>query len=132
MERAHRLRKGLSQIPGLTPTPQILDERVTIHGFHLFSLRFDQDEYEGVSRSRVIEALRAEGLPITSGYPQPIYRNELFRDHPHVVHDCPEAELYCQTAVWLPQNALLADEEWIDDALAAVRKVRESAVELLP
>jgi dTDP-4-amino-4,6-dideoxygalactose transaminase len=95
-------------------------------------MRFDQDNYEGVSRTRVIEALQAEGLPITSGYPQPIYRNELFRDHPHVVHDCPEAERYCQTAVWLPQNVLLADEQWIDDALAAIRKVRESAGELLP
>jgi dTDP-4-amino-4,6-dideoxygalactose transaminase len=95
-------------------------------------MRFDQDDYEGVSRSRVIEALQAEGLPVAPGYPQPIYRNELFKDHPHVVHDCPEAELYCRDAVWLPQNALLADEQWIDDALAAVRKVRESARELLP
>ena len=132
MERAQRLRKGLRKIPGLRPTPELLDERVTIHGLHLFSMRFDQDDYEGVSRSRVIEALQAEGFPVTAGYPQPIYRNDLFKDHPHVVHDCPEAELYCRTAVWLPQNALLADEQWIDDALAAVRKVRESAGELLP
>jgi hypothetical protein len=32
----------------------------------------------------------------------------------------------------LPHNALLADEEWIDDALAAFRKVREMSDELLP
>jgi dTDP-4-amino-4,6-dideoxygalactose transaminase len=132
MERAQRLRKGLSQIPGLRSTPEQLDERVTIHGWHLFSMMFDQDNYEGVPRSRVIEALQAEGLPVTAGYPQPIYRNDLFKDHPHVIHDCPEAERYCRTAVWLPQNALLADEQWIDDALAAIRKVRESAGELLP
>ena len=79
----------------------------------------------------MIEALQAEGVPVTAGYPQPIYRNELFKHHPHVVHDCPEAEAYCRASVWLPHNALLADEQWIDDALAAVRKVRENAEQLL-
>lgn len=131
MERARRLREGLRKIPGLKPSPEMLDERVTAHGFHLFSMRFDQDAFAGVSRSRVIEALQAEGLPVTAGYPQPIYRNELFKRHPHVVHDCPEAEDYCRTSIWLPHNALLADEEWIDDALVAISKVRERADELL-
>ncbi len=132
MESARRLREGLRKIPGLKPTPEMLDERVTAHGLHLFSMKFDQDAFGGVSRSRVIEAMQAEGLPVTAGYPQPIYRNELFKHHPHVVHDCTEAEAYCRTSVWLPHNALLADEQWIDDALAAVRKVRERADELLP
>ena len=132
MERARRLREGLRKIPGLKPTPEMLDERVTAHGFHLFSMKFDRDAFGGVSRSRVIEALQAEGVPVTAGYPQPIYRNELFTHQPHVVHDCSEAEAYCRTSVWLPHNALLADEQWIDDAVAAVRKVQERADELLP
>jgi dTDP-4-amino-4,6-dideoxygalactose transaminase len=132
MERARRLRAGLRKFSGLKPTPQQLDERVTAHGFHLFSMTFDRDAFCGVSRSRVIEALQAEGVPVTAGYPQPIYRNELFKHHPNVVHACPEAERYCETSVWLPHNALLADERWIDDALAAMRKVQERADELLP
>jgi len=132
MERARRLREGLRKIPGLKPTPEMLDERVTAHGLHLFSMKFQRDAFGGVSRTRVIGALQAEGLPVTAGYPQPIYRNELFKHHPHVVHDCTEAEAYCRTSVWLPHNALLADEQWIDDAVAAVRKVRERADELLP
>jgi dTDP-4-amino-4,6-dideoxygalactose transaminase len=132
MERARRLREGLRKIEGLKPTPEMLDERVTAHGLHLFSMKFDRGAFGGVSRSRVIAALQAEGIPVTAGYPQPIYRNELFKNHQHVVHDCPEAEAYCRTSVWLPHNALLADERWIDDALAAVRKVQERADELLP
>lgn len=132
MARARRLQDGLRRVPGLMPTPQMLDERVSTHGFHIFSMMFDQTGFGGASRPRVIEALQAEGLPVTAGYPQPIYRNELFKDHPHVVHDCSEAEAYCQASVWLPHNALLADEQWIDDALAAVRKVRENAEQLLP
>lgn len=132
MERARRLREGLRQIPGLKPTPEMLDERVSAHGLHIFSMKFDQDAFGGASRSRVIEALQAEGLPVTAGYPQPIYRNELFQHHPHVVHGCSEAEAYCRTSVWLPHNALLADEQWIEDALAAIRKVRERAADLIP
>ena len=132
MDRAQRLREGLRKIPGLQPTPEMLDERVTAHGFHIFSMKFDQDRFGGVPRSRVIGALEAEGVPVSSGYPQPIYRNPLFEAHPHIVHDCVEAEAYCKTSIWLPHNALLADEQWIDDALAAMRKVREMADELLP
>jgi dTDP-4-amino-4,6-dideoxygalactose transaminase len=79
----------------------------------------------------VIEALQAEGVPVTAGYPRPIYRNELFKQFPHVVHDCPEAEAYCDTSIWLPHNALLADEQWIDDVLGAFRKVRDSTHELV-
>lgn len=131
MERARRLREGLTKIDWLKPTPETIDERVTAHGLHLFSMRFDQEAFGEVSRSRVIEALQAEGVPVTAGYPQPIYRNDLFKHHPNVVHDCSEAEAYCRTSVWLPHNALLADEQWIDDALAAIRKVRECADELL-
>jgi dTDP-4-amino-4,6-dideoxygalactose transaminase len=131
MARAARLREGLRKIPGLKPTPEQLDERVTAHAFHLFSMTFAQGAYGGVSRSRVIEALQAEGVPVTAGYPQPIYRNELFKHQPHVVHGCPEAEAYCRTSVWLPHNVLLADEQWIDDALAAFRKVRAMADELV-
>jgi dTDP-4-amino-4,6-dideoxygalactose transaminase len=130
MKRASRLREGLKEIGGLTPTPDPLDERVTAHGYHLFSMRLDEGAFNNASHSRIIEALQAEGLPITSGYPHPIYRNALFEQHPHIVHPCPEAEAYCKSVVWLPQNAMLADEEWIDDALAAIRKVRQGAGEL--
>ena len=130
MERAGRLREGLKEIGGLAPTPDPLDERVTAHGYHLFSMRLDEGAFNNAFHSRIIEALQAEGLPITSGYPHPIYRNELFKQHQHIVHPCPEAEAYCKSAVWLPQNALLSDDEWIDDALAAIRKVRQRAAEL--
>ena len=127
LERAARLREGLKEIGGLVATPESLDARVTSHAYHLFSMRLDEGAFNNASHSRIIEALQAEGLPITSSYPHPIYQNELFKQHPHIVHPCPEAEAYCKSAVWLPHNVLLADEEWIDDALAAIRKVRQGA-----
>ena len=127
---AARLLEGLAVIGGLTPTPARLDERVTAHGYHLFSMRFDEGTFGAAPRERVLEALRAEGLPVTPGYPIPIYRQELFRRHTHVAHACPAAEEYCRTAVWLPHNVLLADHAWLDGALDAVRKVRDGAGEL--
>lgn len=131
MKGAARLRAGLNEIEGLTPTPQQLDERITAHGYHLFSMRFDEQAFQGAARERVIEALQAEGLPVSAGYPYPIYRNQLFSQRPHLVHPCAEAEEYCRTSIWLQHNALLADNEWIDGALSAMRKVQAGAKALL-
>jgi dTDP-4-amino-4,6-dideoxygalactose transaminase len=128
--RAAQLTAGLKQIGGLRPTPQVLDSRITAHAFHLYSMKFDASAFGSIPRSGIIKALRAEGLPVAPGYPHPIYVNQLFQDRPHVVHSCPNAVEYCETSVWLPQNAMLADEEWIDDALVAIQKVREGVGEL--
>jgi dTDP-4-amino-4,6-dideoxygalactose transaminase len=130
MERAAYLREQLQGVKGLSPTPALLDERVSIHGYHLFSLRFDPASWEMASRDRVVEALQAEGVPVTAGYPNPIYRNELFKQHPHVVGPCPEAESYCQSSIWLPHDALLAEHAWLDDLVAAMKKVQSASRDL--
>jgi dTDP-4-amino-4,6-dideoxygalactose transaminase len=131
MERASQLSAGLAQFDVLTPTPAKLDQRITAHAFHLFSMRYNSSGLFGVSRERFVAALQAEGLPVTAGYPYPIFKNDLFKKQPHVAHPCPAAEAYCEASVWLPQNALLAEQSWIDDALEAIRKVCGGASELL-
>ncbi|HEX6731240.1 MAG TPA: DegT/DnrJ/EryC1/StrS family aminotransferase [Pyrinomonadaceae bacterium] len=131
MVRALDLRDGLAEAGVLLPTPARVDSRITIHGFHLFSMRYVADALGGVSRDRFVAALQAEGLPVATGYPHPIYHNELFKQHPNIVNACPEAEAYCKSSMWLPQNALLADPEWIGEGLAAIRKVCEHADELV-
>lgn len=130
MDDAAYLREKLTRIGGLVPTPAILDERVTVHGYHLFSMRYDASSWAGLPRERFVKALQAEGVPVTTGYPHPIYRNELFQHHPNVVQPCPAAEAYCQSSVWLPHNALLADENWLDDVVTAITKVRDAVEEL--
>ena len=130
MVRAAYLRDRLRSIEGLAPTPVVLDERVTIHGYHLFSMRFDSSFWRNVPRDTVVAALQAEGVPVTAGYPQPIYRNELFQEHDHVVQACPEAESYCQSSIWLPHNALLAEQTWLDEVVAAIEKVKNGVEEL--
>jgi dTDP-4-amino-4,6-dideoxygalactose transaminase len=130
MERAAYVREKLNKIGGLLPTPATLDERVTIHGYHLFSMKYEASWWADVPRDRFVAALQAEGVPVSAGYPHPIYRNELFQHHATVVHPCPEAEAYCQSSIWLPHNALLADENWIDAVAGAITKVRNSIEEL--
>ena len=49
------------------------------HVFHLFGMRYDEQEV-GVPRSVIMEALAAEGIPSTSGYPHPLYKNPLFQE----------------------------------------------------
>jgi dTDP-4-amino-4,6-dideoxygalactose transaminase len=129
--RAGRLREGLAQTGGLAPVPESLDPRVTAHGYHLFPMRYDEGAFGGLPRDRFVEALKAEGVPASTGYPYPLYRNELFQAHRHVVRPCPVAEEICGAWVWLPHNVLLAGEDWIDAALAAVRKIRAGTGALL-
>jgi dTDP-4-amino-4,6-dideoxygalactose transaminase len=131
MDRAERLRKGLETIDGLAATPAALDDRVTTHAYHLFAMRYDAARCNGVPRDAFVAALQAEGVPATAGYPHPIYRNALFADRAHRVLPCPHAEASCESAVWLPHNALLAEEAWIDQVLHAIRKVRGAAGELM-
>ena len=130
MQRATYLRDKLESIHGLTPTPRTLDERLTIHAYHLFSMRYESVQWHDVPRAKVVAALLAEGVPVTLGYPHPIYRNAVFQQHPTVVRPCPEAEAYCEASIWLPHNALLASEEWLNKVVLAISKVRNAVGEL--
>lgn len=126
---AERLRSGLRAVDGLEPTPPALDSRVGAHAYHIFSMRLEADIF-GASRARVIEALAAEGVPVTASYPHPLYRNALFASEPHRVEDCPQAEAYCRDGIWLPHQALLAEPTWIDSVVEAVEKVRAASATL--
>src|SRR5678816_206978 len=130
MQRATYLRDKLESIHGLTPTPHTLDERLTIHAYHLFSMFYESVQWHDVPRAKVVAALLAEGVPVTLGYPHPIYRNAVFQQHPTVVRPCPEAEAYCEASIWLPHNALLASEEWLNKVVLAISKVRNAVGEL--
>lgn len=129
-DAAARLRDALLDMGGLTPTPPRLDPRVDAHAYHIFSMRYDAAAFAGLAREQVIEALLAEGVPVTGGYPHPLYRNPLFAEHPHRVEPCPEAEAYCRESVWLPHHALLGEPDWMGQVIRAFHKVRTLAAAL--
>lgn len=111
--------------------PPAVDERVTVHGFHLYILRLDPTALPGLSRDLMVEALAAEGIPGVSGYPRPVYGNKLFDAYPHHGIPCFEAERFCRECFWVSHEIMLADEPDLDDFVRAIVKIRDSAAELV-
>lgn len=142
------LAAGLKEIPGLDPIAR--DPRVTRWGFYYWNFHFRQEEFDGVSRDRFLEAAQAEGVPVGVGaHGGPIYRNPLFQsmnfgrtgcpiscpfygrpvDYTQVV--CPVAERVSATqALSIGHSAFLGDLGDMDLILEAFRKIRANVDEL--
>jgi dTDP-4-amino-4,6-dideoxygalactose transaminase len=109
----------------------------TRRAYHLFMLQYDA-EATGVSRELFIEALQAEGVPATGGYPMPLYRQPVFSQiRPPEAQKAPYAELKqpgvehcCNTTIWIFQNCLLGGAECGNAIINAITKVLDSADEL--
>ena len=109
------LAKGLAEMDGLrTPDP---DPRITAHGCHIFMVRIEESRPaadprdKSLDKHRVIEALRAEGIPAHPGYTTPLERG------------FPVCEVLCRTTVWIKHEVLLAGAAQMQDVVDAFAKV---------
>jgi dTDP-4-amino-4,6-dideoxygalactose transaminase len=111
--------------------------------------RFLPDQWGGVTRDRFLEAMRAEGIPVSAGYPVPLYKNPMFLRQAAGPAGCPvscpyyagqvdyaalcapHTERLCAEMVWLMQTALLADEQAMRDVARAAQKIWDHREELL-
>ncbi len=139
------LDRELRGVPGICPLKN--DPRMTRRSYHIYIFRVDTGKL-GVSVSRFIEALAAEGVLAYRGYSKPIYSNGLFQNasqggarHPikrpfagkgmdYSKVCCPVCEQVCQDAVWVWHNALLAEEDDILAMAATIRRVVENIEEI--
>jgi dTDP-4-amino-4,6-dideoxygalactose transaminase len=127
------LSNRLRNVPGIQPLA--VPEYATGHAWHIYVLRFDEREF-GISRELFLKALAAEGIPASSGYAHPLYRNPLFRDpslpvdYSRYVQLCPAAEQACGEAIWLEHRLLLGDNNDIDDIVHAVQRIHAYKGEL--
>lgn len=141
---AQQIDQTLAELPSfrrLAPAP-----RMNRRSYHMYIFRVDEPSLE-TTRDRVIQALNAEGVPVTAGWYRPLYLNGVFRNAhhgpPHGIRaplaasaidysqlSCPVCEQVCRDAVWIPQNVLLADEAKIEQLCLALRKVATHAEEL--
>ena len=84
VRNADHLHQALEGINGFTTQKPLPDTRCV---YYNFIIRCDP-EAMGVSRDRLVEAVQAEGIPVSRGY-TPVHRNPSFRDGDCHGHGCP-------------------------------------------
>lgn len=126
----------LSKIPGLHPQRRTAE--TTRHSYHLFLFRIDVNAF-GASRTAILKALEAEGIPVCGGYALPLYRQPLFVNKAfgpylpearkaldYAAIRCPNCEMICgEQGAWLEQSLLLGSQADMDDITRAFEKVYE-------
>lgn len=133
-ENVSFLNEKLKEQPGIALMRD--DERVTRRSYHIYMFRFIEEEWN-ISRSKFLEALNAEGIPASGGYPHPIYKNPFFqsdeikkwRDYTDV--KCSNTEQFCSEVVWMSHSMFLAEKEDMNDIESAIRKVWKNRKELM-
>lgn len=106
------------------------DPRAARRAYHLYMFRYTPRE-PGLSHRLIARALQAEGIPCSTGYPVPLYRQPLFRSvTPPAWQGCrydelrqPRVEQACRETIWFTQNLLLGDEADTRDIANALEKV---------
>ena len=123
------------EVQGLTPLPG--DPRVTRNAYHLFKVWYQSESFGGHSSREFARAIQAEGVPLTVGYPEPLYASPVIAGRTRYIEErlglpamarahCPVAERACACGLWLPQYALLGTQADMDDVVRAVRKVQRA------
>jgi dTDP-4-amino-4,6-dideoxygalactose transaminase len=140
-ENAAYLSGMLREIPGILPARMY--EGCTLNAYHLYMFRFQPEKFANLSRNQFVRALRAEGIPCSTGY-HPLNKAEFIRDalhsRPYVrvygkaaiekwagQNACPENDKLCNEAVWFMQNMFLGPRSDMDEIVEAIRKIQAHA-----
>jgi dTDP-4-amino-4,6-dideoxygalactose transaminase len=142
-QNARLLDKLLSQIPGITP--QQLDPRCTRNGHYAYIFHVDAKHFSGANTENLIQAVNAEGIPNQASYP-PVHALDVFQNgeyrkrlsgaqateaHGFLKAQYPVTHRAAWETIWIPQPALLGDEEDIQEIAAAWSKIQKHAKELV-
>ncbi len=141
----HRHRNGrlldklFAAIPGITP--QKCDPRCTRNGQYAYIFHVDAKQFAGISTENFIAALNAEGIPTQASYP-PVHELDCFRSgeyrkclsggpatekHEFLQQRFPNTQRAAWETVWIPQFALLGDEQDMHEIAEAIRKIQSHA-----
>ena len=140
--RRHRNGRVLDQlfaeIAGITP--QKCDPRCTRNGQYAYIFHFDSKQFDGISTENFIAALNAEGIPTQASYP-PLHDLDCFRSgeyrkclsgpqatekHEFLQQSFPNTQRAAWETVWIPQFALLGDDEDMHEIRDAIRKIQKN------
>ena len=141
---AKYLEDGLRAIPGVAPLER--REEVTRWGFYYYLFKFISEQFDGLSRSRFVEAMAAEGVGIGSGHMHPIQNNPLFTKrnfgpvcYPEGIEppdygsiQTPVAQRALEEEACSLTHSIFADDDTrsMDLILEAIQKIRDNVDEL--
>ncbi len=135
---ADYLSANLGQIPGITTVRLPENSRAV---WHLYPLRYDASQFNGLSRDQFARAMSAEGVPCGAVYHEQYYdglldeaiasrgfkrlwsaaRLKAYRDS---FQELKGNRQVCETTVAMTQNLLLAERSDMDQIIEAVRKIQ--------
>jgi dTDP-4-amino-4,6-dideoxygalactose transaminase len=141
---ADYLSAKLSQIPGIAPVRLPANSRGV---WHLYPMRYDARQFNGLSRDAFMKALRAEGVPCSSVYHEQYYdglldeaiqsrgykrlfsaaRLKAYRDS---FQELKGNKQVCDTTVGISQNLLLADRSDLGHVIEAIAKIQTHSAAL--
>ncbi len=125
------LESSISQIDGILTLQSL--PKVTRSANHIFICRYDEKQFNGISRDTFFKAMQAEGIYTYQGY-KPLYKENLFiidsSEYPWLRGvdyrniSLPYTERLCdKESIWLKQNYLLGAPEDTQDVINAFEKV---------
>jgi dTDP-4-amino-4,6-dideoxygalactose transaminase len=143
-ENADYLSANLKEIPGIDPARLPEDSRAV---WHLYPLRYDAQQFNGLSHSGFTRALRAEGVPCGGGYHeqyndglldeaissrgyQRLYSAKRLKEYRESFQELTGNRQVCSTTVGLSQNLLLAARSDMDHIIGAIRKIHTHSAAL--
>ena len=133
------LDKLFSDIPGITP--QKCDPRCTRNGQYAYIFHVESNEFGGISTENFIAAFNAEGIPTQASYP-PLHELDCLRNgeyrkrlsgpqatdkHHFLEQRFPNTQRAAWETVWIPQFALLGDEQDMHEIAEAIQKIQQNA-----
>jgi len=137
LENAKYLDEKLKDIPGIHTYKMVEGENRS--AYHLYPFRFVSEEFDGVSRDIFIKAMRAEGIPCSTGYGKQNYdglieealnskgykrlfsekRLKQWREQNHL----PGNDQLAEQSVTLYQSILLGTQSDMKDIVDAITKI---------
>ncbi len=141
---AEYLSSMLREIPGVIPAKMY--DGCTRNAYHLYMFRYQPEHFAGLPRNKFVRALRAEGIPVSTGY-GPLNKADFLldalRSKPYVRvygkqaieswperNACPENDKLCEEGLWFIHYLLLESRSDMEQVAEAVRKIQKHAAQL--
>ncbi len=117
---------------GLSPIGRTPD--ATSHAYHIYVTRYNPEALDGLSREAFVEALVAEGVPCSTGYPmvlddQPVFHDERMAGRV-TAGEVPHSRQAVAEIVWFIQRVLLGTEQDTYRLLEVLEKIRHNRKKL--